>query len=186
MNREKDRINSMITKSESYLDDEEVPEEARGVIRAAVGKANLLISRKFRQFKGLCERNLTQGADEPFPTTTEDLTGFWDMVLIQVDDINKAFEAIDKAQQAGWRTDETDSSCAKNGVSEGKKLRKLKVASNPKSESSESAAAKSRAEARRKLMELKSKGRQQKSENAMGDCTNGIEIYVADDRGKPD
>ena len=31
---------------------------ASGKIRAAIGKANLLTSKKFKQFRGLCEQNL--------------------------------------------------------------------------------------------------------------------------------
>lgn len=31
---------------------------ASGQIRAAIGKAQLLVNKKFKQFRGLCEKNL--------------------------------------------------------------------------------------------------------------------------------
>ena len=51
-------------------------------MRTAIGKAQLLIAQRFKQFSGLidnCEFNT--GEKE---TTCQDLDGFWDMVFFQV------------------------------------------------------------------------------------------------------
>lgn len=56
---EKDKILSQVRKHEEELQkNPTLPEEASGKIRAACGKANLLISQKFEQFKGLCWKNI--------------------------------------------------------------------------------------------------------------------------------
>lgn len=50
----------MIAKNEVYLLETRVQssEELTGKIRAAVGKAKLLLAQKFEQFAGLCRKNL--------------------------------------------------------------------------------------------------------------------------------
>lgn len=52
----------MIAKNELYLLESHVQssEELTGKIRAAVGKAKLLLAQKFEQFAGLCRKNLVR------------------------------------------------------------------------------------------------------------------------------
>lgn len=38
----------------------DLPEEVKGKLRAAYGKARLLVSQKLEQFKGLCANNINQ------------------------------------------------------------------------------------------------------------------------------
>ena len=38
-----------------------IPDETRDSILAAIGKAKLLISQKFVQFRGLCDKNIVSG-----------------------------------------------------------------------------------------------------------------------------
>lgn len=40
---------------------------------------------------------------EEFPTTNQDLAGFWDMVMLQVVQVNNLFEHIDKLRQSQWQ-----------------------------------------------------------------------------------
>lgn len=40
-----------------------------GKVRSAVGSAQLLMSQKFQQFRGLCEQNLVGFALTPMPTS---------------------------------------------------------------------------------------------------------------------
>lgn len=56
------RIQIVIAKNEVYLLDDRVQssEELTGKIRAAVGKAKLLLAQKFEQFAGLCRKNLVR------------------------------------------------------------------------------------------------------------------------------
>lgn len=43
-----------------------------------------------------------QNCDEPFPTTGEDLAGFWDMVNIQVEHVKSLFHEIQTLRNNGW------------------------------------------------------------------------------------
>jgi hypothetical protein len=43
-----------------------------------------------------------QNSEEPFPTTSEDLAGFWDMVMLQVEHVNRLFEEITTLRAANW------------------------------------------------------------------------------------
>lgn len=133
MEVEKNRIQLVIAKNELYLLESHVQssEELTGKVRAAVGKAKLLLAQKFEQFAGLCRKNLvssftaefywfncmrvcgfpydifqpsqqTQSPDEQFPTTGQDLAGFWDMVTIQVEHINSLFSEIQRLRENNW------------------------------------------------------------------------------------
>lgn len=49
-----------------------------------------------------------QDSNEKFKTTPQDLEGFWDMVLLQVDDVYTMFAEIEALRRNGWiNTDET-------------------------------------------------------------------------------
>ena len=53
-----------------------------GEIRSTIGKAQLLIDQRFKQFSGLVD-NCEFGSGEK-ETNPSDLTGFWDMIFFQV------------------------------------------------------------------------------------------------------
>lgn len=56
---ESDKINDLASDLEHELENgENLPEEITGKLRAAVGKARLLVKQKFCQFEGLCRQNL--------------------------------------------------------------------------------------------------------------------------------
>lgn len=52
---------------------------------------------------GLCHNNLNQTPDEKFPTTSEDLQGFWDMLLLQVDHVDSIFAEIEELKKNNWQ-----------------------------------------------------------------------------------
>lgn len=90
-----------------------------GVVLAAIGKSRLLATKKFKQFEGetrvfrlekfyifviisgLCEENLKPNPDGP-QTLSGDLQGFWDMMMLQVDNIDDSFSEIKKYRENGW------------------------------------------------------------------------------------
>ncbi|PSN49258.1 hypothetical protein C0J52_08199 [Blattella germanica] len=103
LKQEIDRLNGLVEVAEADLaNGEALPEEALGKLRAASGQARLLIRQKLQQFEGLCHKNIAQSSEEPFPTTCEDLAGFWDMVMLQVEHVNSLFEEITKLRAANW------------------------------------------------------------------------------------
>lgn len=185
IDQESDRLTALCQRAEQDLNTGLVPEDVSGKLRAAIGKANLLVTKKFKQFRGLCDKNLEQDNDEPFQTTCQDLAGFWDMVLLQVEDITDMFDDIDRLRRSGWKglTLSNSKLYAVNPVKSkpgGVRVKSAKskpatttIASAPKSAKS-SEAAKQRDEARRRLIAAKRAGRQRKeSQN-----DTEVEIFV--------
>lgn len=68
-------------------------EEMLGAIRSTIGQAKLLMSQRFKQFSELidnCEFNTGQ-----LPTRLNDLSGFWEMISYQVDDVVQKFKSLE-------------------------------------------------------------------------------------------
>lgn len=57
---QKSRIQNKIQQGEKWLitNPKDIPEECIGKIRVAIGKANLLLDKKFQQFQKLCEDSI--------------------------------------------------------------------------------------------------------------------------------
>ena len=129
------------------------PEEACGKIRACIGKANLLTTKKFKQFKGLCEKNLSPIENDAFPTTNDDLSGFWDMVMIQVDQIDFMHGEIVRLKNDGWKQKvENKKPVAKRNPAAKNKPTEEQSAAN---KAAAAARAKAREDARKKLINSK-------------------------------
>ncbi|XP_005376807.1 PREDICTED: disks large-associated protein 5 isoform X2 [Chinchilla lanigera] len=79
----------------------DISDDAKELIRTAVGQTRLLMKERFKQFEGLvddCEYK--RGEKE---TTCTDLDGFWDMVNFQIEDVNKKFINLMKLEESGWQ-----------------------------------------------------------------------------------
>uniref|UniRef100_A0A336KP33 CSON013990 protein n=1 Tax=Culicoides sonorensis TaxID=179676 RepID=A0A336KP33_CULSO len=110
LNNTRDRLvstaNELDKELEVLLKKSDAPEEIIGNMRAASGKARLLATKKIKQFEELCHKNLVQPPDDPFPTKVEDLEGFWDMVMLQVDDCESSFARIETYRKNDWQVPE--------------------------------------------------------------------------------
>ncbi|CAH1970809.1 unnamed protein product [Acanthoscelides obtectus] len=147
----------------------ELPEEIVGKVRSATGKARLLVSQKMQQFRGLCTNNINQSVGEAFPTTNEDLQGFWDMVMLQVDQVDALFAEIYALRANNWKEPEKDKAL-KNGAVKTKKA----VAVRPKTTAGNDETRKQREAQRKKMIEDR-----RKAMKAQKNATNGsIEIFV--------
>lgn len=105
---EVDRLQELCKKWQAIIDSKEdgdkVDEHERADdIRCAIGKATILISGRIRQFRSLiddCERWEKEGESTTEPerpkTKVTDLQGFWEMVSIQIADVDKLFQDLDK------------------------------------------------------------------------------------------
>ncbi|CRK98648.1 CLUMA_CG012015, isoform A [Clunio marinus] len=140
-------------------------EEIIGLVLAAIGKGRLLATKKFKQFEGLCQENLNPSSDGP-QTLSGDLQGFWDMMMLQVDNIDAAFNEIDKCRENGWKKPEPPTPQPPKGSRLTKRpltqAQSSRTKSNvplkkPSTTSGVSEAAQKRDEQRRKLLEMKKK-----------------------------
>ncbi|XP_029422538.1 disks large-associated protein 5 isoform X2 [Nannospalax galili] len=103
---ETDKLTSHCLEWDRKLD-LDIPDDAKDLIRTAVGQTRLLIKERFKQFEGLvddCEYK--RGEKE---TTCTDLDGFWDMVSFQVEDVNQKFNNLVKLEQSGWQNNNNTS-----------------------------------------------------------------------------
>ncbi|XP_025246841.1 disks large-associated protein 5 isoform X2 [Theropithecus gelada] len=79
----------------------DIPDDAKDLIRTAVGQTRLLMKERFKQFEGLvgdCEYK--RGVKE---TTCSDLDGFWDMISFQIEDVIHKFNNLIKLEESGWQ-----------------------------------------------------------------------------------
>lgn len=72
-------------------------DETLGAIRTAIGQAKLLMSQRFKQFGDLIDSCQHQTGEHP--TRLSDLSGFWDMISIQVEDVATKFKTLEKSCQ---------------------------------------------------------------------------------------
>ncbi|XP_051913055.1 disks large-associated protein 4 isoform X3 [Hippocampus zosterae] len=98
------RMEGWCQQMEQETKDNKLSEEVLGTIRSAVGSAQLLISQKFEQFKGLCNENLNVNAD-PRPTA-QDLAGFWDLLQLSIEDISMKFDELYQLRTNNWQLPE--------------------------------------------------------------------------------
>ncbi|KAJ8915796.1 hypothetical protein NQ315_004608 [Exocentrus adspersus] len=86
----------------NYQKSNELPEEAIDMIDVAVGQSKLLISKKFQQFRTLIDQCRKCESRER-PITCEDLHGFWDMLYMQVEDLEKRFNNLNVMKMNNWQ-----------------------------------------------------------------------------------
>jgi len=156
-NNEENRIQTMCSSMEDHLTGE-LSDEAEGKIRVFIGKATLLTSKKFKQFKGLCKQNLEQDSEEAFKTTDEDLQGFWDLMMIQVEELDASYQDLLAFKSNNWtnpiKKNESKSANSPSGARRKGVGAKKSAPATPKSAEAE-ARSKAREEARRKLIAAK-------------------------------
>ncbi|XP_023111474.1 disks large-associated protein 5 isoform X1 [Felis catus] len=103
----------------------DIPDDAKDLIRTAVGQTRLLMKERFKQFEGLVDNcEYKRGEKE---TTCTDLDGFWDMVSFQIEDVNQKFNNLTKLEESGWQ----------NNNNTNKKVFRKKVVSGVPSKSKE-------------------------------------------------
>ncbi|XP_057701825.1 disks large-associated protein 4 isoform X3 [Corythoichthys intestinalis] len=163
----------------------ELSEEVLGKVRSAVGSAQLLMSQKFQQFRGLCEQNLNVNAN-PRPTP-QDLAGFWDLLQLSIEDISLKFDELYHLKSNDWqpapsaaaqspperKDEEKETIPASKKAAKGRPM----LGREKSADSSSSASAeKQRQEARRRLLAAKKAASFR--QNSATESADSIEIYV--------
>ena len=104
LSKETTRINNLCQMWEDKIQtipDDPDSELVKGELRSVVGQGRLVIKERFHQFSGLvdnCEFN--RGEKK---TTHDDLRGFWEMIFIQVEDVDRKFSNLSKVEANGWK-----------------------------------------------------------------------------------
>ncbi|CAF4344269.1 unnamed protein product [Rotaria socialis] len=91
-------------------DDNHLNEDVRCDINAVIGEVNLLLRGKLKQFRGLCQANVsksTTSAGEPTPLDS-DLEGFWDITYPLIDKVKVKFTKLDDRKAMQWASIEDE------------------------------------------------------------------------------
>ncbi|XP_054580361.1 disks large-associated protein 4 isoform X5 [Eptesicus fuscus] len=102
---ETERLEGWCCQMDKETKENNLSEEVLGKVLSAVGSAQLLMSQKFQQFRGLCEQNLNPDAN-PRPTA-QDLAGFWDLLQLSIEDISMKFDELYHLKANSWQLVET-------------------------------------------------------------------------------
>ncbi|KAL3268345.1 hypothetical protein HHI36_007461 [Cryptolaemus montrouzieri] len=126
LNDEIERIENKCSEWQSYKQNSNLTEDACGLIDMTIGQSNLLISKKFNQFRGLIEACRSNDESE-MKIQCEDLHGFWDMIYKQVDNLEKRFENLEDMKKNDWLEEAPKSKTPKKRKGKGKKKQKAKA-----------------------------------------------------------
>jgi len=146
-----------------------INEEVTGRIMATCGKANLLLTSKFKQYRTLC----TEYEEKSAKMTSDDMQGFWELILLQVNDVNKMFDECRVMEKSGWQPPKSPMPPKKKATDTPVKTRGTKTPAKPKAKS---AAQIARDEARRKMMSERKEQMKLAKLNAAN--TGTIEIFT--------
>ncbi|CAF1358970.1 unnamed protein product [Rotaria sordida] len=103
------------SKADSYnkllqTDDSRLNDDVRSDINAVIGEVNLLLRGKLKQFRGLCQANVSKSrtpAGEPTPLDS-DLEGFWDITYPLIDKVKIKFTKLDTRKAKQWASIEDE------------------------------------------------------------------------------
>lgn len=183
------RMEGWCQQMEQETKDNQLSEEVLGKVRSAVGSAQLLISQKFQQFRGLCEQNLNVNTS-PRPTP-QDLAGFWDLLQLSIEDISLKFDELYHLKSNEWqpalsaaaaqspperKEEEKAAPSASKKPGKGRPLLSREKSADSSSTSSSASAEKQRQEARKRLLAAKKAASFR--QNSATESADSIEIYV--------
>ncbi|EDW71408.2 guanylate kinase-associated protein mars [Drosophila virilis] len=110
------RLHSICAEWDSYNNQNEarlLENGAKDMIDAAIGQTKLLTSKKLMQFKSLidrCEAGATgiglppnDGSEDSKPVFVEDLEGWWDMLRLQSENVDKRFDRLLRLKANDWQ-----------------------------------------------------------------------------------
>lgn len=88
--------------------DENRSEELTDEISANIGKFNLILTSKFKQFSKLIEKVKNNEKHDDQYMSANDLWGLWDNIQRQIDQVAKNFEELEILRVNGWKRQEKD------------------------------------------------------------------------------
>nr|CAD7196269.1 unnamed protein product [Timema douglasi] len=101
LEKEVDRLERVCAKWSSLQNSTCLPQEVSSLIDVALGQTGLLINKKFSHFRKLIDKcELKQGH---LPIFLSDLEGFWDIICLQVKNIDNRFFHLEKLEVNNWQ-----------------------------------------------------------------------------------
>lgn len=82
-------------------------------IHSVIGKTQLLRNSKFKQFRGFLSDAQQKTIGKP--VMLDDIRGFWETIYIQVNEVEKTFEQLEKLKQANYVEQSIDTVDVANG-----------------------------------------------------------------------
>nr|DBA27764.1 TPA: hypothetical protein GDO54_008225 [Pyxicephalus adspersus] len=171
---ETERLEGWCKQMQKETGDNNLCEEVIGKVLSAVGSAQLLMSQKFQQFRGLCEQNLNPNSN-PRPSA-QDLAGFWDLLQLSIEDISMKFDELFQLKANGWALSETPNEVKRPPPPVPKKPARPKPPLSRDKPPGPSNSDKQRQEARKRLMAAKRAASVR--QNSATESADSIEIYV--------
>uniref|UniRef100_A0A1B6GGJ1 Uncharacterized protein n=1 Tax=Cuerna arida TaxID=1464854 RepID=A0A1B6GGJ1_9HEMI len=101
---ERNRLNTLCDKWQKVLDKtptKSLNDENRGKIMAVLGQTRLLLSKKMKQFEDLLSDINNQSEISHPPITLQDVEGFWELVMIQVNELYNKFKSLEEGNVPG-------------------------------------------------------------------------------------
>ncbi|KAM3722961.1 Disks large-associated protein [Dirofilaria immitis] len=89
------------------LKEEHMPEYAAGMLRTAIGKANLLLDKKMAKFEDLVKNHLGQNSNVQ-QVKLSDLSGYWALISIELKELETNFREITSLRENHWKLPELE------------------------------------------------------------------------------
>ncbi|XP_015268864.1 PREDICTED: disks large-associated protein 4 isoform X4 [Gekko japonicus] len=171
---ETERLEGWCRQMDQETKENNLSEEVLGKVLSAVGSAQLLMSQKFQQFRGLCDQNLNPNSN-PRPTA-QDLAGFWDLLQLSIEDISMKFDELYHLKANGWQLAETPEKKEEKKAPPPVPKKPAKSKSQLNRDKASDSVDKQRQEARKRLMAAKRAASVR--QNSATESADSIEIYV--------
>ncbi|XP_065093895.1 uncharacterized protein mars [Ochlerotatus camptorhynchus] len=101
VDKELKRLQELCDLYKGDLENEEINENGKGLIIAAQGQTNILINKKLSKFKELVGHYERNWSDQKI--RTDDLDGFWLMVSLDLENLDRRFEELRQLKENNWQ-----------------------------------------------------------------------------------
>ncbi|XP_055629536.1 uncharacterized protein LOC129770614 [Toxorhynchites rutilus septentrionalis] len=99
--KELKRLQELCNLYQSDSENDAIGENSRGLIIAAQGQTNILINKKLSKFKELVGHYELNWSDQK--VRSDDLDGFWLMVSLDLENLDRRFEELRLLKENGWQ-----------------------------------------------------------------------------------
>lgn len=88
---------------EDLANEDSLPERAAELLRTTSGQAILLATKKMETFAELVKRNLHPDVHDTQTITLSDLSGYWALISMELNELQRAFNQIETLRTSDWQ-----------------------------------------------------------------------------------